>query len=385
MDQEKEHITFEEMFKKEIKPEKRQKPDNKKGHIYAILVYALIMYVISTVLVLVMIDMPSFTQEMIEEERVIYEVANNPDGLAMIPSRTWNSYRERYKHAIEVLGLYDDYVIIIHPYNLPNAEDTFYSPLSGEGSEYVFDQALLIEAIQVNPTITTWADGRELMLIQSFLLPEPIIFGAPADVIEGPTRFLTTDASALLNFMIYLIMIPGIIYFMKTDLQIDWMDIKAKGKEIIIPIIIGYGLVWVGNFASSFISSYLSDLLKLDIGEAVNQQAIIGAVQSNLGFLMIISAVFIGPVIEELIFRKALFGLIKKDTVALIVSTLIFGLIHVVGEASIAEAIVNGVSYFVMGFVFGYIYLKNDRNIWVPTIVHIINNGISILFILLLF
>ncbi len=65
-------------------------------------------------------------------------------------------------------------------------------------------------------------------------------------------------------------------------------------------------------------------------------------------------------------------------------STVVFGLIHVVGEASLAEALVNGVAYFVMGFVFGFIYLKSDRNIVIPTIVHIINNGVSILLILIL-
>jgi len=384
MDQEKEHITFEELFKGDIKPKKIEKPDNKKGYIYAILFYALIMYVISTVLVLVMIEIPSFVQEITEEERVVYEVANDIGALAIIPQDTWNDYRDDYRGYVEVIGLYEDYVVLVNSANDINVNETLFSNV--EMSEVrVFDPLKLVEMIRLNPSITSWQSGDELTLIQSATLPEPVIFGAEATVLIGSDRFITTDASALLNFIIYLLMIPGIIYFMKTDLSIDWIEIKAKGKEIIIPILIGYGLVWAGNIASSFLSTYLSELLALDIGEAVNQQAIIGAVQSNFGILMVISAVFIGPVIEELVFRKALFGLIKKDSIALIVSTLIFGLIHVVGEASIAEAIVNGVSYFVMGFVFGYIYLKNERNIWVPTIVHIINNGISILFILLLF
>ncbi|HOI86088.1 MAG TPA: type II CAAX endopeptidase family protein [Acholeplasmataceae bacterium] len=384
MDQEKEHITFEELFKGDIKPKKIEKPDNKKGYIYAILFYALIMYVISTVLVLVMIEIPSFVQEITEEERVVYEVANDIGALAIIPQDTWNDYRDDYRGYVEVIGLYEDYVVLVNSANDINVNETLFSNV--EMSEVrVFDPLKLVEMIKLNPSITSWQSGDELTLIQSATLPEPVIFGAEATVLIGSDRFITTDASALLNFIIYLLMIPGIIYFMKTDLSIDWIEIKAKGKEIIIPILIGYGLVWAGNIASSFLSTYLSELLALDIGEAVNQQAIIGAVQSNFGILMVISAVFIGPVIEELVFRKALFGLIKKDSIALIVSTLIFGLIHVVGEASIAEAIVNGVSYFVMGFVFGYIYLKNERNIWVPTIVHIINNGISILFILLLF
>ena len=90
-----------------------------------------------------------------------------------------------------------------------------------------------------------------------------------------------------------------------------------------------------------------------------------------------------GLVVEELIFRKAIFGLIKSNGMALFVSTFVFGIIHLVGEASIQEALVNGISYFVMGFIFGYIYIKNNRNIMIPIAVHILSNLVSVLFILL--
>ena len=120
------------------------------------------------------------------------------------------------------------------------------------------------------------------------------------------------------------------------------------------------------------------------MGEAANQQAVISAVTSSTGILMIVSAVIIGPIIEELVFRKAVFGLISNNTVALIVSTLVFGFIHVMSEASVTEAIINGSSYFVMGFVFSFIYLKSDRNIMIPIAVHILNNAISILLIFVL-
>jgi membrane protease YdiL (CAAX protease family) len=169
---------------------------------------------------------------------------------------------------------------------------------------------------------------------------------------------------------------------MKKDLVYDLKELKAQKFEVILPIIIGYAYVWVGNIVSSVLSTYLSGLFGMQVSEAANQEAIISAVSSDLGILMIISAVFIGPVIEELVFRKALFGLIKKDSVALFVSTLNFGLIHVVTEQSIAAALINGSSYFVMGFVFGYIYIKANRNVMIPTIVHIINNAVSILVIL---
>jgi len=223
-----------------------------------------------------------------------------------------------------------------------------------------------------------------MVLYRGDLLPEASIFRVDDPSIQGPQTMLTADASSLLNFLIYLIMIPGIIYFMKHDILFDYKEAKAKGKDLIIPVILGYAYVWAGNLISNALSTFIASSYNLNVSESVNQRAIISAVTSSTGILMIISAVFIGPIIEELVFRKALFGLIKNNTVALLVSTVVFGLIHVVGEASLAEALVNGVAYFVMGFVFGFIYLKSDRNIIVPTIVHILNNGVSILFILIL-
>ena len=47
---------------------------------------------------------------------------------------------------------------------------------------------------------------------------------------------------------------------------------------------------------------------------------------------MILAVVIFTPIVEELVFRKAIFGLFKNKWVGFAVSTLIFGLIHVTGE-----------------------------------------------------
>jgi membrane protease YdiL (CAAX protease family) len=97
---------------------------------------------------------------------------------------------------------------------------------------------------------------------------------------------------------------------------------------------------------------------------------------------MVLSAVILGPIVEELIFRKAIFGLFKSDYAGLAVSTLAFGAIHLLSESSIASALVNGITYFIMGLIFGYIYIKNNRNLYAPLAVHIISNAVSVFMLL---
>ncbi|HAX02992.1 MAG: hypothetical protein A2Y45_06125 [Tenericutes bacterium GWC2_34_14] len=379
MNEEKQIITFEEIFKSKKEPEKKEPPTNKRGYTYTLLYYAIVMYIIASIIVIVFASLPNFTKTYSEEELLIESIAQDYYGLATIPESLWQTVStSEYNTEVANVGNYEGFIIIVNAYNDVYRE-TFY--VTDEFGFEVFNVALFEQATKVT---RTWDDGSTIVLYRGDLLPEASIFRVDDPVIRGPQTMLTPDASSILNFLIYLIMIPGIIYFMKRDIVFDYNEAKSKGKELIIPIILGYAYVWAGNLISNALSTYIASSYNLNVAESVNQRAIISAVTSSTGILMIISAVFIGPIIEELVFRKALFGLIKNNTVALLVSTVVFGLIHVVGEASLAEALVNGVAYFVMGFVFGFIYLKSDRNIVIPTIVHIINNGVSILLILIL-
>jgi membrane protease YdiL (CAAX protease family) len=69
----------------------------------------------------------------------------------------------------------------------------------------------------------------------------------------------------------------------------------------------------------------------------------------------------------------------------MIISSFAFGIIHVLSEPSILALMINIIPYLVMGFVFGYLYIKHERNLFVVTMVHILTNIISIISILLIY
>ncbi|MDP3129775.1 MAG: CPBP family intramembrane metalloprotease, partial [Bacillota bacterium] len=62
-------------------------------------------------------------------------------------------------------------------------------------------------------------------------------------------------------------------------------------------------------------------------------------------------------------------------TLPILISGLIFGLMHVATAGDLPQAI----PYVMMGFVFGYAYWSSGRNIYVTMGVHFLNNFISFL------
>lgn len=85
----------------------------------------------------------------------------------------------------------------------------------------------------------------------------------------------------------------------------------------------------------------------------------------------------VAPVVEELIFRAILYVKLRQRMgliAAALLSSLLFGLIH--------PFVAMGVSAMLMGLVLAWLYEKS-RSIWVPLILHIVNNGV--LFFLLFF
>lgn len=385
MDNNKEIIRFEDIFKEEPKKkEDRKEESNKRGYLFSILYYIVVMYLIASIFYVIIMNIPGFVQSYSKDEILFKVIADDQAGIAFVEESIYQEYGELYSDNVVGIESYMGFVILVNHEN-PYYMNLLYTvdPLSGES---IISTIVVADIIDQDPVNTTWDGDVPIALYKEKDQFVPATFFAENYyTVEGPQDVMDPLALSIVNFAVYLVLIPGVLFFLKPDLKMDIAEIKPKKNEIFLAIIIGYAYIWIGNIVSSYGSNFLSRLFNIQVDEAINQEIIISAVRSSGSILMILSAVFIGPVVEELIFRKALFGLIKKDSLALIASTVIFGLIHVIGESSIQTALVNGLSYFVMGFVFGLIYLKNKRNIVVPILVHIVSNAISIMAILLLF
>jgi len=382
MNKENEIIEFEDIFKEHEEtenPNKYQK-SNRNKYISALIIYVLIMFVFASILYLVMSNMTSLQQTYTESELIFENVASDTGGIGIIPESTYNAYHTDYDDYVIEAARYDTYVIIVNSLNT-DYETLFYTedPLTTE-------QVLNLDSIYGifrDMTITTWGDTESTIDIYvGKIQTVPTYFMAEYYEVEGPQTLFSNLGNALLNFLIYVPLLPLLIIVLKVDFVTDFNEIKVKRSNWIPILVLGYLYILLGNLLSNYTSEFLGNILGLAPGEAVNQIIIVSALRSDGAVFMILSAVLIGPIVEELIFRKSIFGLFESDKVALIVSAVVFGAIHLVGEASFLAALVNGISYFVMGFVFGYIYIKNNRNVFAPMAVHILSNLISILAIL---
>lgn len=196
------------------------------------------------------------------------------------------------------------------------------------------------------------------------------------------------------NLATYLAATLSIVPLLFNTLKKDIIDYGKDLSESLTWTFAGIGLLYGGVFTGNIIVKILTFGLKAS-GNSENQEAINKIMSSggfnlfSIGFITIV----IAPILEELIFRKALFGLFKKSTIkTVILSAIIFASIHVVpacltllvdvlsNGGSITDLYVEAVyifSYIGQGFALSYVYYKTKGNIVPCIIIHFVNNLIA--------
>ena len=155
-----------------------------------------------------------------------------------------------------------------------------------------------------------------------------------------------------------------------TFIAVYWKKVledlkKLSWKTILIIVCIAA----VMFFAIEFLASLLP--------EADNEAAIIDMVH-QCGIWTLLPIALFGPFAEEMVFRYSFSTFIKKDTIFLIVSSLVFAAMHM---SSIG---IEMIVYVIMGLFLGLVYLKTNKNIAASTIAHVVNNLIEVIMLLFL-
>ena len=141
---------------------------------------------------------------------------------------------------------------------------------------------------------------------------------------------------------------------------------KLNVKSVLITIGIGILLV--------LFNDGITHLLR-NVDVPMNNQDMIENMFYNYKFLVGIIVSIFAPVTEELVFRYSIGTIIKNKWIFLIVSSVIFGLMHGIGLITFL--------YIFIGLILGLAYLKSDKNIAVPMIIHIINNLAAVIMMLI--
>ena len=210
-----------------------------------------------------------------------------------------------------------------------------------------------------------------------------------------------TDVLAWSNFIVYFIAMLSLIPITFKIILKDFKDFKENPgfnfKWFGFGVLIMYG----GIYASAIIVEILSFNLKT--GESANQEMIVTILKSggiNM-ILMSLMTVIFAPIIEEIIFRKCLFGLFKKNTIkTVIISAIIFAGIHtiptclellpgvILGDNHVTDLYLEFIyifQYLGQAFALAFVYHKTKGNLIPCILIHFLNNFISILGTLFLY
>ena len=197
-----------------------------------------------------------------------------------------------------------------------------------------------------------------LMLIMTAVVPVVLYFGIGTDPLEAALY------SNVVGFIIGPILV---LFIMRQDMNHEKITHPISAGRIIGWTALGVLLAWIVQALAVTIEI---ELFGID-PTSENTEVIVEMTRMNPIFLLIpaISA----PILEELIFRKILFGALYKKLNffwGALISSLIFGVLHM--------DLTHILIYVSMGFVFAYLYVKTKRII-VPILVHMTLNTVTVL------
>lgn len=167
--------------------------------------------------------------------------------------------------------------------------------------------------------------------------------------------------------------IIGFLLVVTISLVLLWKELREEGR--LYPLSTGRFIGWVilGLFMA-WGAQLLAGILELNVlgidADSENTNMIIDISRSNPIFIFV--PALIGPILEELIFRKIIFNAFYKRW-NFFVSALLSSLIFSVAHFEFTHILI----YASMGFVFAYLYVKTKRII-VPIIVHMLMNTIAV-------
>lgn len=315
---------------------------------------------------------------------ILNYTANDTDSIGFVDSNTFNGLNIDADQ-ISTFDTITDKTILLHVGNYyynDNSLGIFISVKSPHLST-IFENGstnvnFINEVLGPNNSNIKWSNGKDLKVYYNF---EDFNIESPIDLDSfSSIRVEKTIYVSLYNFLIYVLYAVPLLFFFMPKLKDDWHTLKKDHKENPIGnrIINNLALLIVAPAALNLVAIGLKVLLNLPLVSS-NQAAINNMLSSNGKYLMVLSAVLIGPFVEEVIYRKTIFSLIKNDTIAIIISSLLFGLVHVTSEPNFLLLAINFISYAGAGVILGYIYKKNNHNLLLLYILHALSNLISVL------
>ena len=207
-----------------------------------------------------------------------------------------------------------------------------------------------------------------LVMYLSGIVGIPIFYFIGMSISDLPSQEIQALANAywlVFSFTIASIIILLLLRNAKPVTKIDKKPPLSMGLSILLSI---------GGIFLAFFAQIFAVLLETSIGiepGSENTEAIISII-TVLPLVILVSSI-LGPILEEIVFRKIIFGGLNNKF-SFVISALISSVIFAIAHMDFTHIIL----YTAMGFTFAFLYSMTKRII-VPIISHVMMNTLVVL------
>lgn len=187
------------------------------------------------------------------------------------------------------------------------------------------------------------------------------------------TDYIFQRSVELIYSVIFLFLPFFLVYLFKS--KEGKIEIEKAFTKPCSPLIfftsIGFGLMLC--YCGDFVSNWIAALFK-SFGITLTSTGAVYIPTEGVPLVLFFISTAIAPaIIEEFTMRAVTMQALRKygDTFAIVMTALVFGLMH--------RNAVQGIFAFIAGVVFGYICVATGT-VWTAVIVHALNNGIYVVF-----
>lgn len=203
------------------------------------------------------------------------------------------------------------------------------------------------------------------------LIPLPLLLFAGNDLLKNPL------SEVQVNFVFFCLNFICLTVILHRFLGDSFKVALKRPGHTLQSAFFGF----ISYFALSWAIGFMIIWLSPDFSNA-NDGNIAGMMTED-PLIMTVGTVILAPVAEELMYRALVFRSIynRNRFLAYVVSTLLFGSIHVVGYIGVYTPMELGLAmlqYVPAGLCLGWAYARSNT-IWAPIIVHIAINQIGIM------
>ena len=207
-----------------------------------------------------------------------------------------------------------------------------------------------------------------VLLIFIAIQLSPILFIAPTlSYFQGQGMERDAAGAATSGWLIFLTMGVGLLFTLIIIFRDKRFFDIWKGTKSTVFMSVVWGFL---GFLLLLIGQSLAAMIEMAIGIDPGSENTASLVNiAEVVPLAIVSIVLFGPILEELVFRRVLFGSLNQTTnffFATAISALVFALIHF--------DFTHLLLYFTTGLILAFLYQKTKRII-TPIIAHICLNG----------